>query len=98
MRASKQLIMQEIRAKQLHSRQMSDAFGVGKQAPLFEHIEKPCLESPRGGADNLQASDAQKCSAPSEHLFWYVIHNTNALFHADQTAGMTFSSAARPTH
>ncbi|EUC48227.1 hypothetical protein COCMIDRAFT_87821 [Bipolaris oryzae ATCC 44560] len=63
-------IMQEVRAKQLHSKQLSDAFGVGKQAPLFEHIEQPCLASQRGSAGSLQASDVQKCSTPAEHLFW----------------------------
>jgi hypothetical protein len=57
------LIMDQVRAKQLHARQISDATGVGKQAPLFEHIEKPCLDSVRG-------SDLFKCSAPAEHLFW----------------------------
>ncbi|KAJ5063292.1 hypothetical protein J3E72DRAFT_33238 [Bipolaris maydis] len=63
-------IMQEVRAKQLHSKQLSDAFGVGKQAPLFEHIEQPCLASQRDSAGSLQASDIQKCSTPAEHLFW----------------------------
>jgi hypothetical protein len=64
------LIMDEVRAKQLHSRQISDAAGVGKQAPLFENIEKPCLASQRGSATDLEAANLQKCSAPAEHLFW----------------------------
>jgi hypothetical protein len=93
-----EVIMQEVRAKQLHSKQLSDAFGVGKQAPLFEHIEQPCLALQRGTADNPQASDVQKCSAPTEHLFWYVIHDTNALSQANQIKGTTFSSAVRPMH
>ena len=67
-----ELIMQEVRAKQLHSKHISDAFGVGKQAPLFEHIEQPCLALPRDSAGNLQTARVQKCSAPAEHLFWYV--------------------------
>lgn len=67
-----EVIMQEVRAKQLHSRQISDAFGVGKQAPLFEHVEQPCLDSQRDSAEGLPTSDVQKCSAPAEHLFWYV--------------------------
>jgi hypothetical protein len=91
-------IMQEVRAKQLHSNQLSDAFGVGKQAPLFEHIEQPCLASQRGSAGSLQASDVQKCSTPAEHLFWFVTHDTNALSQADQIKGMTFNSADRPMH
>ena len=64
------LIMQEVRAKQLHSRQISDATGIGKQAPLFEYVEQPCLPSQPGSAADLQASDVQKCSAPDHHLFW----------------------------
>jgi len=64
------LIMQEVRAKQLYMRQISDAAGVGKQAPLFEYIEQPCLASPRGSTMALQLADIQKCSAPAEHLFW----------------------------
>ncbi|EUC31712.1 hypothetical protein COCCADRAFT_38231 [Bipolaris zeicola 26-R-13] len=69
-------IMQEVRAKQLHSKQLSDAFGVGKQTPLFEHIEQPCLASQRGSAGSLQASDVQKCSTPAEHLFWRYVKST----------------------
>lgn len=91
-------IMQEVRAKQLHSKQLSDAFGVGKQAPLFEHIEQPCLASQRDSAGSLQASDIQKCSTPAEHLFWFVTHGTNALSQADQIKGMRFNSAVRLTH
>jgi hypothetical protein len=64
------LIMQEVRAKQLHSRQISDATGVGKQAPLFEDVEQPCLASQPSSASDLQASHVQKCSAPDHHLFW----------------------------
>lgn len=64
------LIMQEVRAKQLYMRQISDAAGVGKQAPLFEYIEQPCLASQRGSAIALRVADTQKCSAPAEHLFW----------------------------
>jgi hypothetical protein len=64
------LIMEEVRAKQLHSKQISDAAGVGKQAPLFEQIEQPCLVPQRGSATDLHTSDVQKCSAPAEHLFW----------------------------
>lgn len=48
------LIMQEVRAKQLYMRQISDAAGVGKQAPLFEYIEQPCLASQRGSASTLR--------------------------------------------
>ncbi|KAI4694970.1 uncharacterized protein J4E84_001594 [Alternaria hordeiaustralica] len=42
------IIMNEVRAKQLHSRQISDATGVGAQAPLFEHVDTPCLDAVRG--------------------------------------------------
>jgi len=64
------LIMEEVRAKQLYSKQISDAAGVGKQAPLFEQIEQPCLVPQRSGATDLQTSDVQKCSVPAAHLFW----------------------------
>lgn len=90
-----EVIMQEVRAKQLHSKQISDAFGVGKQTPLFEHIQQPCLASQRDSAGSLQASDVQKCSTPAEHLFWYVCHRTNALSQADLNKGTTSNSAVR---
>ncbi|KAF1835982.1 hypothetical protein BDW02DRAFT_578284 [Decorospora gaudefroyi] len=64
------LIMQQVRAKQLHSRQISDATGVGKQAPLFEYVEQPCLDSQHRSVSDLHASAVQKCSAPDRHLFW----------------------------
>ncbi|KAG9383296.1 hypothetical protein A1F94_005207 [Pyrenophora tritici-repentis] len=64
------LIMQEVRAQQLYMRQISDAAGVGKQAPLFEYVEQPCLASQRSNAIALQVADVHKCSAPAEHLFW----------------------------
>jgi hypothetical protein len=63
-------IMRAVRAAQLHSRQISDASGIGKQAPLFEYIEQPCLASQPGNTSDLQAPDVQKCSAPDHHLFW----------------------------
>jgi hypothetical protein len=64
------LIMEQVRAKQLYAKQISDAAGVGKQAPLFEQIEQPCLVPQQGGGDDLQTPDVQKCSVPAQHLFW----------------------------
>ncbi|KAE8845843.1 hypothetical protein PTNB85_01824 [Pyrenophora teres f. teres] len=65
-----ELIMQEVRVQQLYMRQISDAAGVGKQAPLFEYVEQPCLASQRSNAIALQVADIHKCSAPAKHLFW----------------------------
>jgi hypothetical protein len=89
------LIMQEVRASQLHSRQISDASGVGKQAPLFEYVEQPCLASQPGRASDLQAPDIQKCSAPDHHLFWSVSRDTNALSQSNQVTG-TISNSPVP--
>ncbi|KAH9865097.1 hypothetical protein IAQ61_009043 [Plenodomus lingam] len=61
------LIVEQIRVGQLHSKQISDASGTGKQAPLFEYIEQPCLASKQ---DDLQTAAFEKCEDPSQHLFW----------------------------
>jgi hypothetical protein len=64
------IITTQVRDKQLHSKQISDAFGAGKQAPLFEYVEQPCLASTPGTASDLQAATVEKCSTPASHLFW----------------------------
>lgn len=68
------LIVEQVRVGQLHAKQMSDATGLGKQAPLFEYVQQPCLSTkPEGrGATNLQAATVEKCVDPAQHLFWYV--------------------------
>lgn len=62
------LIVDQVRAKQLYSKNLSDASGAGKQAPLFDHVEEPCVKSiSDDGARILQAAGVEKCS---KHLFW----------------------------
>jgi hypothetical protein len=63
------IIMHEVRAKQLYSTHVSDATGRGKQVPLFDEVERPCLTL-KGDNSNLQAADVEKCFNPTRHLFW----------------------------
>ena len=68
---SNALIMEQVRAGQLHAKEMSDASGVGKQAPLFEYVQQPCLAlKQEEGAADLQAATVEKCVDPARHLFW----------------------------
>ncbi|KAI8934577.1 hypothetical protein NX059_008275 [Plenodomus lindquistii] len=65
------LIVDQIRIGQLFSKQISDASGTGKQAPLFEYVEQPCLASKqKDGAPDMQTAAVEKCEDPSQHLFW----------------------------
>lgn len=64
------IVMEEVRAKQMFTNRIADAKGNGRQAPLFEEVEKPCLVQDLN-AQNLQAA-AHPCTDPSTHLFWYV--------------------------
>ena len=74
------MIMEQVRVNQLYSRHISDASGIGKQAPLFQYVDQPCLSSKQGSnAADLQAAAIEKCLDPAQHLFWYVDRDTNAL-------------------
>lgn len=65
------LVLDQVRAKQLYSNQISDASGMGKQAPLFDYVEEPCLKSMVDySAGILQAAGVGKCFDASKHLFW----------------------------
>ncbi|KAJ4365410.1 slightly ste11-like protein [Ascochyta clinopodiicola] len=67
------LILDQVRAKQLYSKQISDASGTGKQAPLFDYVEEPCLKLKAKADDNankLQAAGVDKCADAAKHLFW----------------------------
>jgi hypothetical protein len=64
------IVMEEVRAKQMFTNRIADAKGNGRQEPLFEEVEKPCLVQD-SNAQNLQAA-AHLCTDPSAHLFWYV--------------------------
>jgi hypothetical protein len=81
------VLMEQVRAKQLHSEDISDASGGGNGMPLFEYVEQPCLTmlSDRN-ATNPQA-DVGKCSNPTVHLFWSVSRRTNALSNPNQVTG-----------
>lgn len=65
------LILDQVRAKQLYSKQISDASGMGKEAPLFEYVEEPCLKPKVDDSGSvLQAAGVEKCFDASKHLFW----------------------------
>lgn len=65
------LILDQVRAKQLYSKKISDASGMGKQAPLFDYMEEPCLKSKvDDSASELQAAGVEKCFDAPKHLFW----------------------------
>lgn len=65
------LILEQVRAQQLYARRISDATGVGRQAPLFEHVQRPCLAlKPDLNATDLHAAVMEKCADPLGHLFW----------------------------
>jgi hypothetical protein len=67
------MIVNQVRSKQLYSTQISDAEGWGKQMPLFDEVEQPCLAMKTdGGADDLHAPIMERCSDPTRHLFWQV--------------------------
>jgi hypothetical protein len=65
------LILDQVRAKQLYSKQISDASGMGKQEPLFDYVEEPCLRSKvHDSVSELQAAGVEKCFDAPKHLFW----------------------------
>lgn len=65
------LIVDQVRAKQLYSKKLSDASGMGEQAPLFENVEEPCLKSKTGDSlSELRAARVEKCFDATKHLFW----------------------------
>ncbi|CAO2651063.1 Nn.00g093600.m01.CDS01 [Neocucurbitaria sp. VM-36] len=73
------VIMDQVRANQLHDRYILDASGNSKQAPLFEYVEQPCLSSKQGNSvTDLQAAAIEKCSDPAQHLFWDDLHLSGA--------------------
>lgn len=67
------MIVDQVRSKQLYSKQISDAAGAGKQSPLFDEVEQPCLLSNAGTKDHqagMHEGVAERCSDPASHLFW----------------------------
>ncbi|KAF2464943.1 uncharacterized protein BDR25DRAFT_296139 [Lindgomyces ingoldianus] len=67
------IVMNQVRAKQLYSKHISDAFGFGKQTPLFDEVERPCL-TPKTENDPVHTADIEKCFEPVRYLFWDDIH------------------------
>lgn len=68
------LITDQVRATQMYLKNLSDASGMGKQAPLFDYVEQPCVEPTAGdGAETPQTAAVDKCFDASKHLFWWVI-------------------------
>ena len=63
------IVMNQVRAKQLYAAHVTDASGFGKQMPLFDEIEQPCLSSKTWDSE-LRTSDVEKCFEPARHLFW----------------------------
>lgn len=62
------IVMGEVRAKQMFNNRIADAKGNGRQAPLFEEVEKPCLVQ----GSKVHSMQAAACTDPSTHLFWYI--------------------------
>lgn len=64
------IVMQEVRAKQMHSANVADSKGVGKQAPLFQEVVEPCLVQVTDAITGTLQAATQTCTDPSSHLFW----------------------------
>ncbi|KAF1929265.1 uncharacterized protein M421DRAFT_100396 [Didymella exigua CBS 183.55] len=90
------LITDQVRAKQLYSKNLSDASGMGKQAPLFDYVEEPCVRSTADvSAETLQAVGVEKCFDASKHLFWDDVHLSGP---AHQLIGKAAASLLRGNH
>lgn len=59
------LILDQVRTKQLYSQNLTDAAGRGTQAPLFDYVEEPCMKLTSD--DDARILQAEDCS---KHLFW----------------------------
>ncbi|KAF2994056.1 hypothetical protein E8E13_001725 [Curvularia kusanoi] len=87
------LILDQVRAKQLYSANTSDAFGAGKQVPLFDYVTEPCSKSMEADSANiLQAAGVARCS---KHLFWDDLHLSGP---AHQLIGRAAASLLRGNH
>jgi len=86
------ILMDQIMERQMRSDGIADAFGNGKQRPLFQHVEQPCLQT-RLDSHNirLQPAVVDKCTDPAAHLFWCVNVHKNTMFHPNQIVGMTYA-------
>ncbi|KAL6711355.1 hypothetical protein ACN47E_005886 [Coniothyrium glycines] len=65
------IIVEQVRISQLFARKISDASGVGQQAPLFEEVNEPCLVLQQDvRMTDMQAAVVEKCADPTQYLFW----------------------------
>jgi hypothetical protein len=87
------LILDQVRAKQMYSTNTYDASGTGKQMPLFDYVTEPCSKlSENDTARTLQAAGVEKCS---KHLFWDDLHLSGP---AHQLIGKAAASLLRGNH
>ncbi|KAF2116912.1 hypothetical protein BDV96DRAFT_598743 [Lophiotrema nucula] len=68
-----EVVMNQVREKQMYSKQVSDAKGSGKQVPLFDEVVDPCVPLKPDG-NEPQTAGTDKCSDPAQHLFWDDMH------------------------
>ncbi|KAF2017393.1 hypothetical protein BU24DRAFT_149714 [Aaosphaeria arxii CBS 175.79] len=69
------IVISQVRQKQLLSKHIPDGPGLDKQAPLFDNVEQPCLSPKQGNGGEVQGDDVvEKCFDPTRHLFWDSIH------------------------
>jgi hypothetical protein len=94
---SNAVFMEQVREKQLHFAQPSDASGSGRSMPLSEYVEQPCLTMLSDDRTPNPQADVGKCSDPTLHLFWSVYRRTNTLSSSNQAIGTTCILELRPT-
>ncbi|OCL06147.1 hypothetical protein AOQ84DRAFT_399180 [Glonium stellatum] len=70
------VLVNEVRAKQLYAMGITDASGAGKQVPLFDEVETPCLApvSESESTQDKEENTVTKCNKPTRHLFWDDMH------------------------
>jgi hypothetical protein len=52
-------------------RNMSGDMRSGIKKSIFKYLKRPCLAGiPHNNGGDLQAASKQKCSVPTQHLFW----------------------------
>jgi len=66
------VLVNEVRATQLYAMGITDASGAGKQVPLFDEVETPCLAPVLESefTQDTQETTVIICDKPTCHLFW----------------------------
>jgi hypothetical protein len=86
------MLVDQIMERQMRSDGIADAFGNGRQRPLFQYVNQPCLQTRTDSNKiRLQPAAVEKCSDPAAHLFWSVNVHTNTMFRSNQVVGMTYA-------